>query len=469
MNNVVLMTNYVMGKMRRLYFMSLPETRHDYKKSRICYTVGDSAAQTIVQLAGGTFLVTLMEALGISDGNMGIISSVGSLAAIAQIISMKLASQLKKNKLFVCLTVLQKFWLAFIFFIPLMNLAAGQKKWLMVTAFCFAQVCIQVGTPATVDWIASLIPSKLRGRYFAKKDSIAVFVVVTVMLVMGILIDAVKNYDLKIAFIILGVSIAILVLINVISFSKMKEPRMASVNSQGKEIHGQLVRRSGQTDFGKEKISLFKEAAVALKNPSFRKALLLNCLWLSAFFGASPFNSSYQIKDLSLPYTYIMILSFVTSMLRVYLTPKAGRLADRIGMASVMRWALTAMGFHYVMMMLSRPGNAYVMAAAAALFSSLGWIFIGIGMLGIQLELLEEKKRIVQFALLSVISGIYGFGVSFVAGKVINFLQSITLSLGEYQIYAQQITNFSGMIFTAFTVLYLYTKIEKPGKRLLKN
>lgn len=163
------MTNYIMGKMRRIYFMSLPETRRDYKKSRICFTVGDSAAQTIVQLAGGTFLVTLMGALGISDGNMGIIASVGSLAAIAQIISMKLSTQLKKNKLFVCLTVLQKFWLAFIFFIPLMNLAAGVKKWIMVAAYCFAQVCIQVGTPATVDWIASLIPPKLRGRYFAKK------------------------------------------------------------------------------------------------------------------------------------------------------------------------------------------------------------------------------------------------------------------------------------------------------------
>ncbi len=460
MNNVVLMTNYIMGKMRRIYFMSLPETRRDYKKSRICFTVGDSAAQTIVQLAGGTFLVTLMGALGISDGNMGIIASVGSLAAIAQIISMKLSTQLKKNKLFVCLTVLQKFWLAFIFFIPLMNLAAGVKKWIMVAAYCFAQVCIQVGTPATVDWIASLIPPKLRGRYFAKKDSVAVFVVVTVMLIMGILIDVVKHRDLKIAFVILGVSIAILVLINVISFSKMKEPRMALVNSQGKEIHGQLVKRSGQIDSNKYKIKLLKETVAAFGNAGFRKALILNCLWISAFFGASPFNASYQIKDLSLPYTYIMILSFVTSMLRVYLTPKAGRLADRIGMARVMRWALTAMGFHFTMMMLSRPGNAYVMAAGAALFSSLGWVFVGIGMLGIQLELLDDRKRIVQYALLSIISGIYGFGISFLAGKAINLLQAMELSIGEYQIYAQQITNFGGIIFTALTVLYLYTKIE---------
>lgn len=461
MNNVVLMTNYIMGRMRRIYFMSLPETRRDYKKSRICYTVGDSAAQTIVQLAGGTFLVTLMEALGISDGNMGIIASVGSLAAIAQIISMKLSVRLEKNKLFVCLTVLQKFWLAFIFFIPLMNLPSGVKKGLMIGCYFFAQICIQVGTPATVDWIANLIPAKLRGRYFAIKDSIAVFTVVTAMLIMGILIDVVKAHYLNIGFVILGVSIALLTLINVISFSKMKEPRTSQMNNEGKEIHGQLARKSQQTKLSRQEIKLYKETVEALKNASFRKVLFLNCLWLSAFFIASPFNSSYQIKDLSLPYTYIMALSFITSMLRVYLTPKAGRLADRVGMAKVMRWALTAMGIHYMMMMLSRPGNAYVTAAAAALFSSLGWIFIGIGMLGIQLELLDEKKRIVQFALLSILSGIYGFAISFVAGKAINAMQAVTLALGEYHIYAQQITNFMGMIFTVLTILYLYNRIER--------
>ena len=69
MNNLVFMTNFFFGKMRRVFFMSYPENKQDYKKSRVYYTVADSAAQTIVQLAGGTFLVALMEALGISDGN----------------------------------------------------------------------------------------------------------------------------------------------------------------------------------------------------------------------------------------------------------------------------------------------------------------------------------------------------------------------------------------------------------------
>jgi len=465
LNNVVLMTNYVMGKMRRIYFMSLPENRHDYKKSRVCYTVGDSAAQTIVQLAGGTFLVTLMEVLGISDGNMGIVASISSLAAIANLISMKLSAKLEKNKLFVCVTVMQKFWLAFMFFIPLMSISSGMKRVLMVACYCLAQVSIQLGTPATVDWVASLIPSKLRGRYYATKDSIAVFVVVTVMLLMGIFIDIIKEVNINIGFIVLGTVIALLALINVVSFSKMKEPKVSAMDNSGKEIHGSLVKKSRGGAYQKQDISIIREAKEALKNKGFRKILWLNFLWLTAFYSASPFNSSYQIKDLSLPYTYIMILSFATSMLRIYLTPKAGKLADKLGMAKVMRWALTAMGLHYTMLSLSRPSNAYAMAAMASTFSALGWTFVGIGMLGIQLEYLDEKKRIVQYAFLAMMSGVYGFLVSFVAGRLIDMLQGIELSIGSYKVYAQQITNLNGVVFVVITILYLTIAIAGKGKR----
>ncbi|MDL2301529.1 MFS transporter [Lachnospiraceae bacterium OttesenSCG-928-D06] len=469
MNNVVLMTNYVMGKMRRIYFMSLPENRRDYKKSRVCYTVGDSAAQTIVQLAGGTFLATLMGVLGISDGNIGVIASISSLAAIANLISMKLSAKLEKNKLFVCVTVMQKFWLAFMFFIPLLEISSGMKQILMVACYALAQISIQVGTPATVDWVASLIPTKLRGRYYSIKDSIAVFVIVTVMLIMGIFVDTVKEININIGFVVLGLVIALLTLINVVSFSKMKEPKISKTDGAGKEIHGSLVKKTRSSADRKPDISIIKETKAAFKSKGFRKILILNGLWLTAFYSASPFNSSYQIKDLSLPYTYIMILSFVTNMLRIYLTPKAGKLADKLGMDRVLKWALSAMGLHYLMMTLSRPANAYVMAACASTFSALGWTFVGIGMLGVQLEYLDEKKRIVQYALFAMISGVYGFCVSFFAGRALDFFQGLNLSIAGNKIYAQQVTNITGVLFVIITVIYLSKSIINGEKNKVEE
>ncbi len=465
MNNIVLMTNFFLGKMRRTFFMSYPETNKDYKKSRIYYTIADSAAQTIVQLAGGTFLVALMEALEISDGNMGIIASFGSLAAIAQIVSIKLSKRIVKNKLFSCITVLQKFWFAFMFFIPMMNMKLGSAQLLMMLCYCFAQVSLQIGTPALVDWVASLIPAKLRGRYFAIKDAVAVFVVVSSTLIMGIVLDMLKGNNLNLAFIILGVTTGILTLINVMALVKMKEPKLSHINERGKEMVGTLVKKhSGSVNKDKD-VKLFQEIKIALQTKKFRQLLYLNCLWMTAFYIASPFNSSFQIKDLQLPYTFIMIVSFVTNMFRIALSPKAGKMADKIGMATVMSWALGAMGVHYIIMAFSNLSNAYVMAVLASLASALAWTFIGIGMLGIQLECLAEDKRIIQYSLLAMIAGVYGFIISVLGGKLIDFIQLKQAANGNHGMYAQMYTNLLGFFFIVVTIVYLLITFGKKSKK----
>ena len=75
----------IAGSLYRIYFMALPETEEDYEKSRRFYISGDSAAQTIAQLAGGTFLVSLLLSAGFSDAETGVVTSTASLAAVFQL------------------------------------------------------------------------------------------------------------------------------------------------------------------------------------------------------------------------------------------------------------------------------------------------------------------------------------------------------------------------------------------------
>ena len=102
----------IAGSLYRIYFMALPETEEDYEKSRRFYISGDSAAQTIAQLAGGTFLVSLLLSAGFSDAETGVVTSTASLAAVFQLFTMQRINRLKKRKLFVCFCVLQKLLLA---------------------------------------------------------------------------------------------------------------------------------------------------------------------------------------------------------------------------------------------------------------------------------------------------------------------------------------------------------------------
>jgi sugar phosphate permease len=217
--------------------MALPESKEDFKKSRIYYTTADSAAQTIVQLAGGTFLATLMAYCKISDANIGIITSLVSLAALSQLFLINFVKKIKKYKFLVCFTALQRLLFFIIYLIPLLSIGSAEKAVLIVILFSVGQIFVQIGTPASQDWIASLVPSRLRGKYFSIKDSVAVFIVSSTMLLAGIVLDYFKKRNILIGFIIVGTLNLILTLINVIALSLMKEPKISYVNEAGKEMH----------------------------------------------------------------------------------------------------------------------------------------------------------------------------------------------------------------------------------------
>ena len=117
-------------------------------------------------------------------------------------------------------------------------------------------------------------------------------------------------------------------------------------------------------------------------------------------------------------------------------------------------------------MAVSVPSNAYPMTIAATIFSAVGWSFAGIGLFGIQLELLNEEKRTLQLSILSSIGGVYGFVVSFVARRILSFHQQAGGSIGGKNLYAHQVTNTLGVVFLIALILYVKFIVQKREQEL---
>ncbi len=454
---------YLLAKLRRIYFMALPESKEDYKKSRVNFTIGDSAAQTIGQLAGGAFIASLMTYCKISDANIGIITSLASLAALAQIFLIQFMGRIKKYKFLVCFTSLQRILFSAIYFIPFLDISNKLKAIAIIFLYFIGQVFVQVGTPASQDWIASLVPSRLRGKYFSIKDSIAVFIVSGVMLIAGMILDYFKASAIRTGFLIVGVLIFILVIINVVAMSKMKEPRVSYLNEEGKEMHGRLAKKAKEMESdteGNKTNNLFSELTHAFRNNKFRKALILQSLYITGFYISAPFVASYQVNILKLPYTFMMLVGFICNLYRIYITPKFGRMADKYGMAKILRYSLTILALNILVIALTVPGNAYPFFIFGAVLSSTAWAFVGIGLFGVQLDFFQGEKRMIWLSLVSSISGVLGFLVSIVGGKILNVLEANPVIIGGKFIYAQQILNGLGFLILIGSAIYIKVKIE---------
>lgn len=464
----ILMTQYALGKVIGLYCMALPENEADYRKSRHRYIVGDAAAQTMVQLAGGTFLAGLLTYVGVSESNIGVFTSLASFAALFQLLMIGYLRRLKKCKPFICVSVFMKLLFSSIYFIPMLNISGEMKAFWIIGLYFLGQIFLQIGTPAINDWMASLVPMKIRGEYLAVKDAFAVFTVATLMLLAGIMTDYFKNRNPLLGFGIMGIALFILVAVNVISFSLMKEPRLSYLDSEGKELHGSKAKKRKQQEqasFGHAG-GILPELKEAFGSPRFRKAFFLNCMYITAFYTAAPFNAGYQIRELALPYTFIMIVNFGCNLYRVIITPSIGRMADRVGMAKVLKYTLFCLGLSFLVMAFTVPKNAMWMFLLSSVFSASGWTFIGNGLLGVQLEFVNSEKRILQLSLISSVSGAYGFFISFLSGQLMNFLYENPVQILGFTPYPQQLLNLIGFLLILITVWFTQSvvKAERAGE-----
>ncbi len=463
MEKIKLILMYLGGKLRRQFFMALPEDEKDFDKSRKYYIAADSASQLITQLAGGTFLMTLLSYVGMSDGVIGTVLSLVTLGAVFQLIAMNRVQRFSKFKPFVSASVLQKVWFGVIFIIPLFSMKELWMQIIICSIFLFAQIASQMGVPASMDWIASLVPSNERGKYFSRKDAFAVFFTVFGMFVMGVLLDVTKGKHLKLGFLLIGIVLILLALLNFISFVKMKEPRTRLMNAEGKELHGSLAKKELKKQ-SHESFGIRWEIRYAFSSDRFRKALMLNLLWTTAFYIGMPFNNSYQVKELGLSYTYIMLITLVTAILRVAITPGIGKKADRSGSPLMLLWTLASIGLYYLTMIFTVPENGKIFFTVATIFAAVGWSFIAIGLFNIQLMCVDRTRRMQQYTILSGVSGLYGFLISVVGGVMVDCFQKNRFLIGGRLIFAQQWMNLFGLLFILLTMTYLYVRV-KPLKQ----
>ena len=98
--------------------------------------------------------------------------------------------------------------------------------------------------------------------------------------------------------------------------------------------------------------------------------------------------------------------------------------------------------------------------ALMSILSTTAWSFIGVGLFGVKLELMPEGERQVQFAVTAAISGVIGFGMSFLGGRLLVALEAQHMALFGLTIYPQQLLNLLGCACAAVMWLYLKNVVE---------
>lgn len=144
---------------------------------------------------GGATMGHFAHLLGFEPRDWGIWQAIGFAAMLAQLVASYIVENTGLRKItFLGTTTLHRMlWIPMGIF-PLLllwfpSMPAGAAVWMAFSLLFVSCVLGNLGSPAWVTWMSDLIPPRIRGRYFARRNAIAIVVQIIATLSLGFLLD----------------------------------------------------------------------------------------------------------------------------------------------------------------------------------------------------------------------------------------------------------------------------------------
>jgi len=413
----------------------------DLKRSRLLYIFFAAAEYLIALSVMGSFLAKLTAEIGMSDGMTGVISAVGTLGGLFQLISM-FVHKSRVKKLVIALTVSNQLLFISLYLIP--RLAMGQQVSgvLFTLSIVMANLLINVSAPKKSTWMMSLVDDRKRGVFSAYKEMFSLVMGMAFSFGMGALFDWLEGMDrLYTAFGIMACVMTVCMLLCVLCEVLMVEKPLPAV----------------------ERKPILQTVKGLLENKQLRSVVLLYLLYFLINNSAIPFFATYQLNELGFSLTLISSFGILSSVARLIVSPYWGKLADRFSFADMLEKCFLVMGAGFLFTALAAPSNGKVMFALYYIFHGIAMGGVNSGMFNLVFDCAKPEERADSLAVCQSISGLCGFLITLAFSLVVTGMQQNGNQLFGMTVYAQQLLSVVSLLTTLGAVAYLHFVVKQKG------
>ena len=304
--------------------------------------VGDGmCVMAMVTLQGGVFLTAFALALGASNYEIGLLTTIVFASQFMQVAGLGLLRWWPKRRAWVVLLcALSRLQWVFIILIPVLFLDRGVTfllQWLLVAALIGA-----MAGPAWNSLMRDIVPERVRGRFFARRLAWGTGLALVCTLLGGAAIDWWKSaFPDRVPH---GYSalFAVGLLFGLASlWAVARLPETAMPKRHDDSVAGQLL--------------------APLKDTNFRHLLWFIAIWSFAVNMAAPFFAVYMLKRIGLPVFLVTLFVVLSQLSNILFLNVWGRLADRFSnkpvlglsgflfLLGVLAWSFTTMPERYVL------------------------------------------------------------------------------------------------------------------------
>mgnify|MGYP000850524399 CR=1 FL=1 len=413
-----------------------------YERSRFFAIIESISARIIFGFTTGAFLAGYLKYIGADDKLCGQISALTVLAGVIQFFSPLVLEKLNRRKAVVVLfSAIHRFMLVLLVFVPLLPMSMTGRLYITAALYFVSHLMVNAVMPAATTLLISIVPQKMRGRYFAIREAYLIFGSSVLNIIMGKVLDVFKMQDKPYEgyLVMYAVAFAAMIL-NLVSYIKIKEPPK---NVPSKKINFKML------------------FSLPLKEKRFTKIIVLFFLWGLSLNFASPFFSVYMVSKLELSYTFIMISGFLNSLSYVISTRFWGKVADRFSFTYSAMLSIGLLGITHACWFFVSPGSIllYPVIVLLHILAGIAWGGAGISLFNVPYEYTPEEGKTVYLGFNAALSGLIGFISSNISSWLVGAMENFKVIVFGMTITQFQLIFAVSGIATVLTALFIRVKI----------
>lgn len=418
----------------------------DYRRSRAAYTAQSAFGYFIELIVADAFLAKLLEAIGISDYLIGIISSFVSLAFVFQLLSIFLVKiKIPKKDIVMIGDAASSFFFMLLYLIPFINVPSEVRKVLVVAFVMLGYAIKYLIASMYFKWANSFVEPSLRAVYSANKEIISLISGIVFTSVFGYITDKFESLgNINGAFLFISVSVFV---IEVCSFVCLK-----------------LIKKEAD-DTDDSSITFREVFSNTFSNRNFRNVIIMESIQKFAIYFTLGFMGIYKTKELMMSVLLIQMINIVSCAARMILSKPFAVYSDKNSFAKGMEVGIIFAAAAFFINIFTTPSTWYLVIPFTVLYN-VSCAGTGQNSFNIAYSYVPLSCITQAIAIKNSVSGICGFAASIVGGIVLDAVQKNSNMLFGIHINAQQLLSAVSFVLLCVSALFIHFVIAKQKVKI---
>ncbi|MHB1484624.1 MAG: MFS transporter [Saccharofermentanales bacterium] len=402
------------GEKNTSFFEALSPEDKKIHKGRKDFIVDYVAGNIVISITAGSYLAGLLNYAGIPPQINGIVLSIPVLLGIFQIFGAIISQRLRTQKKFVLFGIAaHRLCFSLLFMYPFIFGPTILCALMIVGTYAVGYFfSVSIG-PAASNWLVSLVPEKIRGDFFSKRERYILTGVALSSMLVSLILDKAKIYNyLATGYAIIGIFLIIVSFVDIYHVSRIYEP---------------------ETVYKKQKFT-FKALIEPILDKKYFKVISILILWQACVQISNPFMGIYYVRSIKIDYTLIGIVILLATIEKAIVVRRWGKFADKTSWENVLKITVAIYATSQATQIFLSTANFLWLYPMAQLIGNVALSALGISLFNIQFSYLKFEKAVIYIAVGGTVSCFFGFGFALIGSKILTLVNNAGIGFNGNQV-----------------------------------